>query len=715
MDMAISPVTLTTPLAPGALLFGAMTWMDTLSDLFTLNLDLVGAGDAAPRAADLLGQPITATMEMRNGLRHLNGIVTEFEQLEPEGRYARYRATVRPWLWLLARGSDCRIFQNLSVPDIVKEVLRARGCSDFEERLTGDYPAREFVVQYCESDYNFISRLLDEVGIYFFFKHDASKHTMVLVDSYSAHDKLPGYESVPYHPRDEGRFAWDEYVYAWRRARAIQPGIVSSTDFDFERPSAILAATIANPEQHAHADREVFDYPGGYRDTAAGDVHVRKRLEQLKAPHDLATGETNARGIIVGNLFQLANHPVRDDNCEYLVTTTAFKIRSPEYASGGATGEMSYRCSFTCMASTRPFRSPRRAAKPRIVGPQTAIVTGKSGEEIWTDQYGRVKVHFHWDRHGTTDEASSCWVRVAQTWAGTKWGSIHIPRIGQEVIVEFLDGDPDRPIITGRVYNGQNMPPYDLPTNQTQSGIQSRSSKGGSPSNFNEIRFEDKKGDEVFSVQAEKDMQVLVKHDQTIHIQHDQKENIDHDRTTEIGNDDTTTIKGNHTTSITKNDTWTIEGARSTSITKNDTTTIEGARSTSITKNDTTTIEGARSATITKNDTTTIEGARTASVTKDDTTTIDGKRSAQIKGDDTVTITGMRKQTVEKSDTLEITKKLAVTAGDEILLKSGEASVTLKKNGDIVIKGKKLVLEGSAITINGSDKVTVKGGKITQN
>jgi type VI secretion system secreted protein VgrG len=434
-----------------------------------------------------------------------------------------YSATVRPWLWLLTQASNCRIFQDKTVPEIIKQVFRSHGLTDFEESLTEKYAPREFVVQYRETDFNFVSRLMETEGIYYFFKHEATKHTLVLADSYSAHDTVDGYEDVPYIRPGSLQQALPDHLDGWEVAQQIEPGTVILNDFNFETPKSNLLAKRSAPNSHERADFEDYDYPGKYLKGADGETYARLRLEELNARYEQVKGTGNARGITVGSLLEPTNLPVESDNREYLLTAARFAIEGPNYETQehGNGGEV-FRCTFAAIDSKCPFRTGRGTPRPTVPGPQTATVVGEAGEEIWTDKYGRVKVQFHWDREGQRDENSSCWVRVTQMWAGSQWGAIHIPRIGQEVIVDFLEGDPDKPIITGRVYNADNMPPYPLPDNKTQSGIKSRSSKGGTASNFNEIRFEDLKGKEELHIQAELDMSTNVKRNQTLYVGGDQ-------------------------------------------------------------------------------------------------------------------------------------------------------------------------------------------------
>jgi type VI secretion system secreted protein VgrG len=658
-------------------------------------------------------------------VRHFNGYVTDFSLAESIGSYARYVITVRPWLWLLSRTSNCRIFQNMTVPEIIKQVFRDHGFTDFEESLTGSFASREYVVQYRETDFNFVSRLMEHEGIYYFFKHTETNHSLVLSDSYSAHAPATGYESLPYFPPDDHRGHEVDFVDHWQSSHQIEPGAYALTDFDFEKPNAGLLAKLSLPNDHDKADFEVFDYPGTYTQVSQGEDYARLRLEELNVEHARADGQSNARGVGVGCLFTLADHPVESQNAEYLVISARSELRTHDPRSGAEIpDEDVYRCTFSVIESSRPFRTARTTRKPLVTGPQTAIVVGKSGEEIWTDNYGRVKVQFHWDRYNKGDESSSCWVRVAQVWAGSGWGGMHVPRIGQEVIVDFLEGDPDRPVITGRLYNGDNAPPFALPANQTQSGLKSRSSKKGGPNNFNEIRLEDKKGSEQIFVQAEKDFDALVKNDETRVVKHDQSIVVENDREKLVKKNETVNILGNRTETVAKNETITVGAHRAETVALTESVTIGAARSTMIGAADmlevggaqSVTVGGVRSINVGGGEASVFGGTRAATIGTNESVSIGGSRTEDVAKDESVSILGKRKHDVKKDDVLNVGKKLQINVTEEIVIKSGAATISMKKNGDIVIKGKNITLDGSGkVNVKASSDVVLKGSKISQN
>ena len=523
---------------------------------------------------DVLGKEITVSFGLDDSERKLHGYVCALAQLPDDTRRAVYQATVRPWLWFLSRSSNCRIFQDKTVPDIVKAVFRDHGFTDLTDRLAGEYRKREFCVQYRESDLDFVSRLMEDEGIYYYFTHEASGHKLVLADDHSSHSEVAGSETIPYFPPGNADRRERSHIFGLRIVHSVQPGAVVLNAYDFTRPKADLLVKRELPKEHAHAKYETYEYLDHYRVRGDGEHYVAARMEELASGHERIHMDANVRELGAGDLFTLEEYPREDQNRKYLIVAARYSL-----AAGGA-GVDPYSCQFEVVPAAEPFRVASITPRVRMPGPQTAVVVGKSGEEIWTDEYGRVKVQFMWDRDGKSDENSSCWVRVAQIWAGNTFGGFQIPRIGEEVIVDFLGGDPDYPIIVGRVYNKDNAVPYPLPGEQTKSGIKTRSTKKGTAENFNELRFEDKKGDEEIYFHAEKNFNRVVENDDSLKVGFEKKDKGDQkievyndqtltigagskggsqtivvykDRTAEMktGNDTITITQGNHKTEIT--------------------------------------------------------------------------------------------------------------------------------------------------------------------
>ncbi|MGN8346984.1 type VI secretion system Vgr family protein [Pseudomonas sp. SMV71] len=526
---------ITSPLGPEVLLLKDMGGGEELGRLFNYELQLHSL-DNAIDLNQLLGKPMCVSLQLDGaGERYFHGIVARCSQNVDQGQFASYQATLRPWLWLLTRTSDCRIFQNLTIPQIIKQVFRDLGFSDFEDALSRPYREWEYCVQYRETSFDFVSRLMEQEGIYYFFRHEQGRHVLVLADAYGAHTTAPGYGSVPYYPKNDQHRERD-HIHDWHLAQEVQPGSLELNDYDFQRPSARIDVRSAMPRPHAAGDYPLYDYPGTYVQSEDGEHYARTRIEALQTLHEQVELAGNARGLGSGHLFSLTGFSRQDQNREYLIVGARYYLSQESGETGVGAPSAQFESSLTCIDAQQSYRPLPITHRPIVKGPQTALVVGPKGEEIWTDQYGRVKVHFYWDRHDQSNENSSCWIRVSQSWAGKNWGSMQIPRIGQEVIVSFLEGDPDRPIITGRVYNAEQTVPYDLPENATQSGMKSRSSKGGTPANFNEIRMEDKKGAEQLYIHAERNQDIVVEVDESHSVGHDRNKSIGHNETVTIGN-----------------------------------------------------------------------------------------------------------------------------------------------------------------------------------
>ena len=727
-------------LGPDQLMIKDATVREELGRMSTMDLDMLSP-DESLALDDLLGRGFSVELALDGDTpRYFHGVVAECSQIGRLGRFARYTAKVVPWLWLLTRTSDCRIFQQKSVPDIIKSVFREHGTADFEDSLNGSYSPRDYCVQYMETDFEFVSRLMEEEGIYYFFRHEKDKDTLVLCDSAGAHRATPGCESLSYYPPSENVVREDDHIDHWLLSHSMQSGKLSHTDFDFIKPRTSLLAQHATAGSYPKSDAEVFAYPGGYLTVGDGGRYAQRRLEALQQQHERVAGGGNARALAVGALFSLDGYPREDQNREYLVVAAVHHFSGTDYESGVAHASADITVSFDAIPSKQPYRSLPITRRARVAGPQTAIVVGKAGEEIYTDQYGRVKVQFHWDRLGKRDENSSCWVRVSQVWAGKNWGAMHIPRIGQEVVVDFLEGDPDRPIITGRVYNAAEMPPYDLPANQTQSGIKSRSSKGGSPANFNEIRFEDKMGSEMLTIHAEKDQEISVEHDESHSVGHDRTKSIVHDETTSVGNNRTETVGNNEQITITVNRTEkvgvnesiTIGANRTINVGASESATVALQRTHSVGINETISVGAAQEVTIGAAQTITVGAVQAVSVGADQTINVAANRSVTsgsnqsvavgaaasmtVGADESRAVTGGRTTSVGKDDALTVTNNLTINAGDSITLTTGSASISMQKDGTITISGKDITINGSGgINVTASNNIVMKGSKITQN
>ena len=518
-----------------AIWFREMKGSEALSTLFEYDL-LLHSKAVGLDAKEMLGQSVTLAVETEGGCgkRYFNGICTRFGAAGREGEFLVYQARLRAWLWLAGRRSDCKIFQFMKVTDIVREVLRRYGQS-LRVQTRNDYRTWDYCVQYQETDLNFVMRLMEHEGIHFHFEHQHGSHTLVLSDEVSCHSQLPGKSTIQYFGEDAAGVAKEEHFNEWDPVEQVNSGEYISDDYDFENPRADLKTKRRNPLGHYYDFCDRYEWPGGYVNLRDGEDYAAARLQELQTDHKRAEGQTTVRTMATGYLFTLKNCYRDDQNGEYLCIAANYYFRDNTRMSGSAgstsgKGESTWKITVTAQSIKHPYRPPRITPKPRSYGPQTAVVVGPPGREIHTDRYGRVKVQFFWDRDGKKDERSSCWIRVSQPWAGENWGFIHLPRIGQEVIVDFIGGDPDYPIITGRVYNAECMPPYELPKNETASGIKSHSTQDGGGAGFNEIRMEDKQGSEQLYLHAQRNLDSVVEASES--------RTVGDDRNTRIGRDD---------------------------------------------------------------------------------------------------------------------------------------------------------------------------------
>ncbi|MEE9874360.1 MAG: type VI secretion system tip protein TssI/VgrG [Delftia lacustris] len=574
-------VTIHTPLGD-ELHLRELRGQENISQLFSLDVEMLSENESIDPKV-LLGKNATIEIETQGGgRRFIDGIVTRFGMQGQDHRHYAYKARLSPWLWLATRKSDFRIFQNLNVPDIVEQVLGVYG-HPMQRKLTRAYRSWDYCVQYNESDCDFVSRLMEHEGIYYHFAHAMGEHTLVLCDDIIAsHGALPGGESIPFYPPEKAAAGDQENIHAWQLEQEIKPGRHYIDDYDFKKPRAELSHMRRDPPGHAHDGHETYEWPGGYTEYGDGDAYIRVRLKQGLTGHSRVRGQSCHRALATGYTFSLYNYPRGDQNRQYLITGLSYHLKENPRVSAvapGAKGSAAEDGSFQryelqAQPTSLAFTPPRTTPKPRTTGPQTAVVVGPAGEEIWTDEYGRIKVQFHWDRLGSKDQNSSCWIRVATNWAGPGFGAISIPRIGHEVVVDFLNGDPDYPIVTGCVYNAANMPPWALPANATQSGIKTRSSKGGAagagmkngPGDANAIRFEDKAGQEQLWLHAQKDQLTEVENDEDKWVGNDRRKTVDRDETSVIHRDRTETVDRDETITVHNNRTERVDHDEKISI-----------------------------------------------------------------------------------------------------------------------------------------------------
>jgi type VI secretion system secreted protein VgrG len=687
-------IAVSTSLGKDVLLLTGFDGQEEISRLFHFQLDMISSKlDIA--AKDLVGKPITWTIKRGSqDPRYFNGLVSRFSAGGLQGRGLRhYRVEVVPWLWLLTRTADCRIFQNKTAPDIIEQIFKDLGQKDYKLTVGGTHPKREYCVQYRETDFNFVSRLMEEEGIFYSFEHENGKHTLVLADQKSAY-KACLEKTAFYAPGVKTA----NHVTRWEHRYEMRPGKYAQTDYNFETPSTSLMTQSTSVCKVTGNDKlEVYDYPGIYTVKGDGGELTKVRMEEEEAVYDVVAGDSTCRTFTAGGKFTLESHECATESDKgFVITSVTHGVTEPTYTAGKEV-PFDYHNSFTCIPDSVVFRPARITPRPVVKGPQTAVVVGPKGEEIYTDKYGRVKVQFHWDREGKKDENSSCWIRVSQGWAGKNLGILFNPRIGQEVVVDFLEGDPDRPLITGRVYNAELMPPWELPAKQSRSGIRTLSTKGGARENYNAIGFEDATGKEELYVHAERDHNLYVENNNYIQVgSGDSKYCPDGSQKIEVWKNRTEIVhKGDETITI-------ETGKRTEEVSKGDETiTIK---------------EGDRKVTVTKgNDTHEVGTDRTVIVDK-------GNDSHQIKkgyrevkidtGDDKLTVTtgnqkiditaGKSETSAAQSITLKVSPATAKLEPSAITLSIGASSIKLEPAAITLTVGPSTVkLEPAAVTISG--------------
>jgi type VI secretion system secreted protein VgrG len=707
---------------------------EALSEPFDVVLDLANEDLTADPGA-LLGQGALLEITRDAQTRNVVGVARRVEHHGTTAGHLLCRVHLAPALLALAQRVNSRIFQEMKVPDIVKKVLDA-GLSPFSRTvrldLTREYPVREYCVQHRESDLDFVQRLLAEEGIgYCFDFSDPAAETLVLFDAFEPLGDVLTLDAGPVPiVGDGGGTMAVETVRHFEQNRQINSTSVVVRDFDWTQPTLDLTRESRGTDPNG-MDREVFEYPAGLtigeysnpRYTAEdGAVQSRLRREGHAQGDRTFRGDGYVTGFAAGMRFELEGHGDAALDAKYVLTRVEHEGFAPEEITSDANdtaAQERYRNTFTCAAEDVVFRPARVYPKPKVGGVQTATVTGPAGEEIYTDEHGRIKVQFHWDREGARDEKSSCWVRVMQPWAGAGWGFVWIPRIGMEVVVQFLEGDPDRPLVTGCVYNGQNTPPYALPDEKTKSTIKSNSSPGGGGSN--EIRFEDLAGAEEIYLHAQKDFNEVVEHDHTTRVKNHHTNTVDVNDTESVGGDQTLTVSGNRTKTVKKDEKTTVEQNRTEVVNIDETITVHGNRTEAVDGDESITIGGNRTATVGGDESTSVGGDQKQSVGGDRTASVDGDQTTTVGGDDALDVAGDRSAKVGGDDALEVSGDLSADVGGDATLKTG-GDINASAGGDVnvdasanvtIAAGSEGVFQGATISVSGSGEVTISGGGST--
>ncbi len=537
---------LKTPLGEDTLVLSHLNAVEALSELFEFRVEAISE-DANVNFNATLGLGATVAFKANDGSdRYFNGVMTEARWAGTHQDLHVYQILLRPWLWLLTRTSDCRIFHNLTPIAIIKQVFTDRGFSDFRDATTGSPPTLEYCVQYRETDFNFVCRLMEEYGVYYFFEHTDGKHELVLADGRSSHKAIPGLASLPYVPVVQVGRQDFQYVEEWSRGRRAQSGKFTLNDYDYNTPPKDLLAKSEHPGGYERDSMEIYDYPGGYYDKGEGEKLSKVKVEAVQSLDNRRTSAGASPSLYPGALVTLERISVSAENQQYLVTHCTHFLEGQAYRSGGGFSGRGYHGNYEMTPSDQQFRAPLMTHKPEIPGVQSALVIRdkkNAGEEIDVDELGRILVSFYWDR----EKKHARRIRVAQIWAGNNRGALFVPRVGDEVMVAYEDGDPDRPIVVGSVYNGTNTVPMKLPDNKVKSGLLTQSSKGGN--GYNMLLFDDTAGSEKVKLRAEKDLMFKALNNEQRVILNNQVEQVGGDETITVG--DTTiqspNVSGNFT------------------------------------------------------------------------------------------------------------------------------------------------------------------------
>ncbi|MCP4494622.1 MAG: type VI secretion system tip protein VgrG [Gammaproteobacteria bacterium] len=635
-------LSITSPLGKDELLLTAFEGSEAISELFKFRIEVLSRNhNITPD--QLIGKTVSLKIDNNQGTT-FHGYISQFTYGEVKADNLRvYRFTMVPWLWFLKKTSSHRIFQNKTTKDIVLKVFQDLGFTDFDYKAAGNGNQREYCVQYNESDFEFVSRLLEEDGIAYYFEQKKDAHVLHIVDAQNAY-QLCKETGLTYSKGNQA----DTQINHWEHLYEFRKGRWSLNDYDFKFPTKSQLKGTASTSKFANVEKyEHYEYTPYHDFGGIGDL-TRKRMEAEEVSIDTIEGSSDCSSFYAGGKFQLDKHAMKEELGGYVITRLKHKASDDSYLAGNE-GKSEYRNDFICIPDKVHYRPALVRQKPWMQGPQSATVVGPGGEEIYTDDLGRIKVQFHWDREGERNENSSCFIHVMQPWAGAGWGTSFIPRIGMDVVVNFYDGDPDRPIVTGAVYNGDNKPPF---SSKTQSGIKTRSSKSGSNSNFNELRFDDNKGSEQIYIHAEHNMDTQIENSETL--------TVDVDRTKTIGNDENSSIGKDRNKSVAENQSESIGDSKTIDVGNNHSETIGSDKTIDVGSN------------------------HTESIGKNMSIRVNDNLSENVG------------------------KKIEVVAGDQIVLKTGSASITMKSNGDISIKGKN-------ISVQGSGNVTIKGSKVSTN
>jgi len=684
-------LTLKSPLGDDVLVLTAFSGQEEISRLFNYELEMISDNNSIS-ASEIVGKNVTFGIKLADGsVRHFNGFVTRFVAGDEDGQRRRnYRAEVAPWLWFLTRTSDCRIFQEKSVPEIIEQVFKDLNFSDYDvSQVSGEHPKRDYCVQYRETDFNFVSRLMEEEGIFYFFRHEEGKHTLVMADQKGAYKDCV--EKEVDYPRDHRARAITDHITEWEHQYEFHTGKWSQTDYNFEdhparsepTPSKLMMTSEQSTTQLDGVEKyEFYDYPGEYDKKDAGKTLTKVRIEEEEAGHDTIRAGSTCRSFTPGGKFKVKDHRSDAEKGKTFAITSIhhWATESTTYETGGSVEE-DYRNTFLCIPDSVTFRPRRITPKPVVQGSQTAVVDGPEGEEIWPDKYGRIKVQFFWDREGQRNEKTSCWVRCMQSSAGKGWGSMFIPRVGQEVVVSYLEGDPDRPLVTGVVYNADQMPAYPLPQEKTKSYVKTNSSPDGD--GYNELRFEDKKDKEQIFIHAQRDMDTRVLNDSKERIFGSRHQVFGCEKDGSKGGDQREMVYQDKHLTVHRNQTEHVGG---------DMQLLVGG------------IEGEGNQEIV------VQGDRKESVGKNQHIHVKNDRNESVDGSQSLTVGMDQQEKVGMKHAVEAGQEIHLKAGMKVVIEAG-LQLTIKAAGGFIDIGPAgVTIQGTLVNINSGGAAGTGGG-----
>lgn len=688
---------LTTALDKDALVLLRFDGTDQLNELYQYRVEALSARSDLDFDA-IIGTHATVEIDGREGVQHFDGIVTQARWVGPGENGHRYDLTLRPWFWLASHRRNQRIFHDKTVVEILTELLAdyaSLGDPALELQLSQEYSKLEYTVQYRESDLDFARRQMERHGISFYFKHMMGSHSLVLTDDVLAHELIGDRKFKPYdgHHQAENEHFWD-----WAPERNLTTGAIRLTDYNFKKPNQAMEAYRVGDAAYAQGKIESFDYPGDYPTQDIGKIVAGLRNQQERGADRRNRAMGDCVSLQSGKRVTLSGEDVPGTGETYLCLTASHHFVSEAYGSGGMSSDgYAYTGAYTLMPDTAPMSPPRRTAIPVVNGPQTAMVVGEG--EIDCDEYGRILVRFHWDIAG----AHSMRCRVSQNWAGAGWGGMVIPRIGMEVLVEFLEGDPDKPVVVGNVFNGRNNAPYPLPANKTKAVWRSKTHQG---EGFNEISFEDEKDREEVFMHAQKDHNTVIENDESHLIKHDRAKTVGNDQAETIGNDKTITVGNDHTESIGVNKVLNVGSNHTESIGTDMALSVGNNRSVNIGVDHSSTVGAAETISVGTNQSVTVGADHSLGVTGAQSITVGAERSLAVTGADTTTVGG--------AQSVAVTGERSVSAALQSLTAEGDFSIVAQGGGVMIKAATSIILDAPNIVLkaNGSNFISISAGTV---